>query len=229
MKKVIFGIFAHPDDEAFGPAGTLIQEVQNGSEVHLITLTAGQAGSNPDNYDDLGSKRLDEWHKAGEIIGASSMTHLGYQDNALCNDSMIEIAEKIETLVREKIDASHPDQVEFMSFELGGISGHIDHIVAARATCLVYYRMKPYDDRLQCVRLFCIPKACAPEPNTNWIFMDAGYDADTLEKVDISSVFDQRVQVIQAHHTQRDDGSVHLERLRTQCDAPHFDHFIVRV
>ncbi|MFZ2494806.1 MAG: PIG-L family deacetylase [Candidatus Saccharimonadales bacterium] len=61
MKKVIFGIFAHPDDEAFGPAGTLIQEVQNGSEVHLITLTAGQAGSNPDNHEDPGAIRLKEW------------------------------------------------------------------------------------------------------------------------------------------------------------------------
>ena len=77
MKKVIFGIFAHPDDEAFGPAGTLIQEVQNGSELHLITITAGEAGSNPDNYDDLGQIRLEEWRRSGELIGATTMTHLG--------------------------------------------------------------------------------------------------------------------------------------------------------
>ena len=37
MKKIIFGIFAHPDDEAFGPSGTLLLETRSGTELHLIT------------------------------------------------------------------------------------------------------------------------------------------------------------------------------------------------
>ncbi|MGB3008971.1 MAG: PIG-L family deacetylase [Candidatus Saccharimonadales bacterium] len=228
MKKVIFGIFAHPDDEAFGPAGTLIQEVQNGSEVHLITLTAGQAGSNPDNHEDLGVIRLEEWKKSGELIGASSMTHLGYKDSSLCNSSMIDIAEKIESLVRQTIDQSHPDQVEFVSFELGGISGHIDHIVAARATCLVFYRMKPHEQRLHRIRLFCLPQSWAPAPNVGWVFMDVGYPEESIEKIDVSATLDTRVAVIKAHHTQRNDGSMHLERLNDPKNLPHYDHFIVR-
>ena len=44
MKRVIFGIFAHPDDEAFGPSGTLLMETKAGTELHLITLTLGEAG-----------------------------------------------------------------------------------------------------------------------------------------------------------------------------------------
>lgn len=66
------------------------------------------------------------------------MTCLGYQDGALCNTSMIEIAEKIERYIRQLYDDSAPDEVELMSLELGGISGHIDHIVASRAACLAF-------------------------------------------------------------------------------------------
>lgn len=45
MRKILLGIFAHPDDEALGPVGTLLREVRDGAELHLITLTAGQAGA----------------------------------------------------------------------------------------------------------------------------------------------------------------------------------------
>ncbi len=228
MKKVIFGIFAHPDDEAFGPAGTLIQEVQNGSELHLITITAGEAGSNPDNYDDLGQIRLEEWRRSGELIGATTMTHLGYKDSTLSNTSMIEIADTIEQQVRTVIDERQPDSVEFITFELGGISGHIDHIVAARAVCLVFYRLRPYEPCLHRVRLFCLPKSLQPDQNTGWVFMDAGYDDEQLEKIDVSSVLDQRIAVIETHKTQRSDGAIHLKRLRTQQFAATYDYFAIR-
>lgn len=73
MSKLVFAIFAHPDDESFGPSGTLLMEAQSGAKVHLISLTAGESGVNPDNQPDLKAIRLNEWNDAGQLIGASGL------------------------------------------------------------------------------------------------------------------------------------------------------------
>ena len=66
MKKVIFGIFAHPDDESFGPSGTLLKLRRSGYDLHLIVLTDGEAGVNPDGIENLGEVRLQEWRRSWE-------------------------------------------------------------------------------------------------------------------------------------------------------------------
>jgi len=228
MKKVLFAVFAHPDDEGFGPAGTLMKEAESGTEVHLVTLTAGEAGMNPDNHENLAEVRLKEWRKAGELIGATSMTHLGYKDGTLSNTSLVEITEQLEQLVRDKLD-DDVTEVEFMSFELGGISGHIDHIVAARATCGVFYRMKPYDARFTRVRLFCITEERLSEPDVSWIFMDKGYAADECEHVDVTDLLERRIEIIRTHTSQRGDGDNHIKRhYKTAAEGRQFDYFVVR-
>lgn len=228
MKKVLFAIFAHPDDEGFGPAGTLMKEVASGTEVHLITLTAGEAGENPDNHANLADVRLEEWRKAGALIGASSMTHMGYKDGTLSNTSLVEITEQLEHLVRERLDDT-VSEVEFMSFELGGISGHIDHIVASRATCGVFYRMKPYDPRLTRIRLFCITEDRLAEPDVSWVFMDKGYPLGVCEQVDVTDLFEKRLEIIKAHASQRGDGENHIKRhYKTAAEGRQYDYFVIR-
>ena len=166
MKKILFGIFAHPDDEAFGPGGALIKAVHDGVELHLITLTLGQNGTNPDNAPDLGAVRREEWRKSGTMMGATGQHELGYIDGRLCNIEMLEIADKIERIVRETI-SDQDVEVEFMGFDLNGLTGHIDHIVASRALCLAFYRLKQRDDRFTRVRLFCLPREQNPEVDTD--------------------------------------------------------------
>jgi LmbE family N-acetylglucosaminyl deacetylase len=229
MKKVIVGVFAHPDDESFGPAGTLILEHEQGTEIHLITLTAGEAGANPDNVDDLGALRLEEWRTSGEIMGASSMTHLGYQDGMLSNSQICEIADKIEGKLDEILTDETITELQMMCFELGGVSGHIDHIVASRAACAVFYRRKSSDQRITNIRLFCLPELWQPEPDIGWIFMDKGYKETDIEKVDVSSAHQKRVKAINTHQSQRGDGARLLER----CGDPSsegacYDYFVVR-
>lgn len=228
MKKIIVGVFAHPDDESFGPAGTLVLEAQKGTEIHLITLTAGESGNNPDNHENLGAVRLKEWRTAGKLIGAHSMTHLGYHDNALNNTSMVEIAEKVEAYIRRVVDEKGPDELELMSFELGGLTGHIDHIVAARATCLVYYRLKKSLPCMSCIRLFALPESWVTCPDTQWVFMDKGVAEAELQTIDVSSVRERCTEIIKAHHTQRSDAQQHLRRHRTFCRDKLYNHFIVR-
>lgn len=226
MQKVIFGIFAHPDDEAFGPGGTLIQETDAGAELHLITLTAGDAGRNPDNYENLAEKRLEEWRAAGKILGASSMTFLDYKDGKLSNTFLIEIVPKIVEII-EKKTLDQDCEIELMSFEFGGISGHIDHIVAARAAAHAFYMKQPVDPRFSRLRLFCLPRSLQPSPDTSWLFMDHGYsDTEISEVIDVTPAYERRVAAIQAHKSQRVDGKYILKRFVDTTSQ--YDYFIVR-
>ena len=227
MKKIIFGIFAHPDDEAIGPAGTLLLEAKSGTEIHLITLTAGESGMNPDNHADLGAVRLEEWHRAGSLIGAKTLNHLGYEDGKLGNQSMLEIAGKIEELVRTTLaDEPEDTEVEFMAFDLNGLTGHIDHIVASRAACLAFYRLKENESRLERIRLFCLPNETYPDVDISWVFMEPGRGKSEVGvTVDARELRDEIIGIIRTHHTQRSDGESHIER---SGDTLGLDHFIVK-
>lgn len=208
MTKIIFGLFAHPDDETFTTGGTLLLESQAGTTIHLVTLTNGGAGTNPDNYAHLGEERLKEWHEAGKLLGVHAQHHFGYHDGELNNLDMIEIATKFETLVARTLSNSPSDaEVEFITLDLNGYTGHIDHIVAARAATLAFYRLKARDSRIARIRYSCLPDSVAPTINTDWIYMDAGHSTgDIDEVVDARHLHDTLIAAIRAHHSQRNDG-----------------------
>jgi LmbE family N-acetylglucosaminyl deacetylase len=224
MQKVIYGIFAHPDDEAFGVSPTLIKEVKNGTIVHLVTLTSGQNGTNPDNHEDLGTVRLEEWRHGGKLMGASSMHHFGYTDGLLSNNVLEEIAERITELVLRTIEAVPEVSIEFMSFDLGGLTGHIDHIVAARATCLAFYRLKErHPEQMNRIRLRCLPASAHPTANTDWIYMDAGKPPEEIDEiVDAREYYDTIIDVIRTHHSQRGDGETHIARYGNDIGLNYF-------
>ncbi|MBP6038092.1 MAG: PIG-L family deacetylase [Candidatus Saccharimonas sp.] len=223
MKKVIFGIFAHPDDEAFGCSPTLIKEVADGNEVHLITLTAGENGCNPDSHDNLGDIRLVEWRRGGEIIGAKSMHYLGYEDGTLNNLALASAASQIRMII-EPIILENTSSIEFMSFDFNGISGHIDHIVASRAAALAFYQLKDvYPNRLTKLRLRCVPRKFLPEHNIDWLYMEAGReDKEIDETVDAQKYHSAIIEVIRAHHSQRGDGEAHIARFGKDIGLNYF-------
>lgn len=227
MKKIIFGIFAHPDDEAFGPSGALLQAVHDGAELHLITLTAGDGGMNPDNVPDLGKTRLAEWKKAGVLLGATSMEFLGYKDGHLHNLAMIEVGATLIELIKEKLKKTPKDtEIEFMTLDLNGLTGHIDHIVAARAACFAFYRLKEKDSRFTRILFSCLTRTNYPTADTGWIFREQGRSANEInEIVDAREYRDEIVAIAKCHTTQRKDRE-HF--LKTAGDSLGMNYFIVR-
>lgn len=226
MKKVIFGIFAHPDDEAFGPSGTLIKEVQDSTELHLITLTSGEAGQNPDNLPNLGKVRDTEWRKAGKLIGASGMHNLKLRDGHLNNTTMQLASKRIMKIIRDIITSSTtPLEIEFMAFEPNGISGHIDHIVATRTASFVFYRLKEEGLPLTKIRYYCLSEEDSPIHRTDWIFANKGHAEHEIdETVDARYLRDEIITVMKTHYTQRGDCQTILKR---QGDKIGLNHFIV--
>ena len=225
MKKVIFALFAHPDDEAFGPAGTLLVEKAAGNEVHVICATAGENGTNPDDVPDLGAVRLAEWRAAGALLGTDSMHYLGYIDGQLSNSVYLEIADKIQHIVSSIIADRPETEIEFISMDHNGITGHIDHIVIGRVASYLFYRLKATDSRVTRLRLACVPRDQLPTQNCDWLYMDAGRTEQEIgERIDARAHLDTIYDIIAAHHSQRADAATHLKN----DDHVAINHFIVK-
>jgi len=223
MKKIIFGVFAHPDDEAFGPAATLLHATKNGAELHLICLTAGDAGMNPDEHDDLAAVRLDEWRTAGRLIGATGMHHLGYQDGHLCNNDYHEVAGEITRIISDTLNSQSEEcEVEIMSMDFNGVTGHIDHIVAARVAAYVFYQQRELGRNMTRLVQSCLPESEVPQPNTDWLYMDAGHSDNECEKVSFPELHDEVLGIMRAHHSQRSDGESHIKRRGSEITTNYF-------
>jgi len=226
MQKILFGIFAHPDDEAFGPVATLLKEVKSGTELHLITLTSGQNGTNPDDHPDLGEIRLQEWQAAGKLINAASMTHLGYVDGKLNNHDHLEIVVKIKELVSKTVADRDGVEIEFMSLDINGYTGHIDHIVAARSACLAFYQLRDAGKLMKRIRLACLSREKVPAINTSFVFMEPGRAPEEIDETVDGSEFKEKIhEIMQCHHSQRGDYQTVMAHLG---DDLGIDYFIVK-
>lgn len=226
MKKILFGIFAHPDDEAFGPVATLLKEVDEGTELHLIVLTAGENGTNPDNLPNLGEVRLQEWHAAGQLIGATSMHHLGYIDGTLGNLNHVEITGKVIELVKQTVADRDDVEIEFMSLDLNGYTGHIDHIVAARSACLAFYRLREQGLPMARTRLFCWTRDTQPDTNIDYVYMEQGRTTEEIDQtVDATAYVAKVHDVMRTHATQRNDYEWMVAK---RGDLLAINHFIIK-
>ncbi len=126
----ILAIFAHPDDESYGPGGTLAKYARAGHRVDLLTLTRGEAGSlgicktlAPEEKAEMRRRELE---CAAETLGIQSITLLNYPDGQLNTISY----QEGETVVAREIRRRVPDII--ITFHDSGISGHPDHIAVAR-------------------------------------------------------------------------------------------------
>lgn len=231
MKKILFGIFAHPDDEAFGPSASLYHAAQTDTDVHLVVITDGEGGTNTDNVPDLGSVRIKEWHASGKLIGAQSQKAFHYQDGSLSNSLYHEIADLLLVHVSE-VAASYKDaiMVDFMTYEQGGITGHLDHIATHFITTYVYVKLRnnpPQNIRIGTLKYYCLPHDLAAAPNTDWLYMCCGKtDAHCDEIFDFTDIADKKLEIMRAHHSQREDMKAVLEAgAKSGSPSSLKDHF----
>lgn len=226
MKRVLIGVFAHPDDEAFGPSGTLLQEVRDGTELHLICATRGEAGANPDGHDNLGAARQAEWQQSCQLLGAATTLQLDYPDGGLSNRLYLEIADKLKAQVKTILSSHNaPVDLQFMTFEPGGLTGHLDHIAVSLITTFAYEKLQaqlPEPVEAIGLRYFCLSATAAPHTNTDWLYMPAGRPESQIdEQIDVSDVLKQKLAAMDAHHSQRNDAESFRQLLgdglKTEC------------
>lgn len=217
MRKLLIGIFAHPDDEAFGPAGTLFKLKDDGYDIHLILLTDGEGGTNPDNVADLGAVRTEEWQEAAALLGAASTHALHYPDGRLEILPEIELEEIVRTSVADILsNYTEPVQLSFMTLEPHGLTGHHDHIVASRLTADIAPRFNA-----RSLWYYCLDKTKAPLDNTAYYEPRAREDEFINTRVDVSAYLANKYRMMDAHHSQRADAATMKapgdELLSTEC------------
>lgn len=202
MKNVVIGIFAHPDDAAFGPGGSLALAAADGAEVHLICVTCGGAGVNVDSHMQLCDVREAEEQQAATCLGVSSVELLRYDDGQLCNALYLEIAERIMAHIRGLVSPNQ--EVLLTTFEPSGLSGHLDHVAVSMITTYAYLQLRAeYAIKL---RYYCLPDTRYPRANTNWLYMPRGRRPEEIDEViDVSRVRDQKLAAMDAHRSQRSD------------------------
>lgn len=210
MKRIMVGMFAHPDDESFGPSGTLLKLIQDDVDVHLLLITDGEAGANPTNAPDLGKQRLDEWSRATELIGAKSTAALHFPDGELSHGMYLAIGAALHAEMHRIVESyAEPIELSVMTFDLLGLTGHLDHIAASYLATHQFYSLKndtPENVRIAELWYYCLSREQAPNREWTEYYMPIGRDKEHLNRtIDISDVLARKYAVMDAHVSQIHD------------------------
>jgi N-acetylglucosamine malate deacetylase 2 len=195
MKPVV-AIFAHPDDEAFGPAGTLALLAKT-RDVSLICVTDGAAGMNSSTKtSSLADIRREELLASAKMLGIKKVFFLHYTDGSLSNNLYHEVAEKIQELLSD----IKPELL--MTYEHRGVSGHLDHIAVSFITTYVFEKLSFVKE----LWYFGITEERRKAFDDYYIYFPQGYKESEIDKtMDVSSVWEQKLQSIHAHQSQLHD------------------------
>ncbi|MFQ5409084.1 MAG: PIG-L deacetylase family protein, partial [Anaerolineales bacterium] len=148
--------FAHPDDESFGPGGTLAHYARVGVDVHLICATRGEVGTiDPEHLETHGSAaavRSAELECAARTLGLTAVHYLGYRDSgmpgspdnahpeALAAAPAVEVAARVTHIMQ----LVQPQIV--ITFDPIGGYYHPDHIAMHKATLTAYEQLAQQSD-----------------------------------------------------------------------------------
>lgn len=147
-QRTLMFVGAHPDDESFGPGGTLAKYAGDGVRVVYACATRGEAGG--DEADDaagqvrLGERRWSELRRAAAVLGLADVLHLGYRDSGMAGSPdnrhpRALVAVPIEEVTRDVVAVIRQvrPQVVITFDPIGGYF-HPDHIAIQRATSLAF-------------------------------------------------------------------------------------------
>lgn len=204
MKKAVFCIIAHPDDESFGPSGTLAI-LSKTEDVHVICVTDGASDPkfHPIGGKTLSKLRVEELKASTHALGVQHVHMLGFEDGTLSNNIYHDIAEKIQTLV----DTYHPSLL--ITTELRGVSGHLDHVAVAMVTSYIYQKNSSID----AIWYNCASRDASDAMRDYFVYFPHGFHRHEVDMVvDISGVFAQKVAAAMCHQTQIKDADRVVKR-----------------
>lgn len=208
MRKTAFVILAHPDDESFGPGGTIALLNQT-HDIYLFCATKGEAGNDhsKSNGLPLSEIRANELREASTLLGVKEVLFLGYQDGQLANNVYHKIVDQITPYVTKL----QPDRI--ITYEPRGVSGHLDHIAMSMISSFIYIK----NECIKELHYFCLDENQRGTLQQYFIYFPPGYsDREITKRVDISSVLEKKIAAIKKHVSQIEDVEVILAKHKTK-------------
>jgi len=182
MKLNVLAFGAHPDDAELSCSGTLISQIRKGNTAGIIDLTRGELGSRG-----TAEIRDQEGEDARKIIGASIRENLNLEDGFFRNDRETQM--KAITVIRK----FQPEYILCNATD----DRHPDH---GRAAKLI-------EDAVFLAGLIKIETTENGTPQNLWrpkmvlhYIQDRYINPDIV--IDISDVWEQRMESIKAHRSQ---------------------------
>jgi LmbE family N-acetylglucosaminyl deacetylase len=213
--KPVLCIFAHPDDEAFGPAGTIAQMAEE-RDVYIVCVTNGDAGMNESGQQgELGSIRRQELRESASVLGVKEVMFLDYIDGTLSNSMYHHIAEKIKIIVGE----IQPEIL--LTFEPRGMTGHLDHIAVSMITSFVFEKSTVSE-----LWQYCMDEEQRNAFGDYYIYFPRGYKKEEISKVvAVATVWDKKLEAIHKHQSQKHDIEAFLKQNE---NISNIENFIIR-
>lgn len=221
MTKTVLAIFAHPDDEAFGCAGTFARVVRNGGTVTLVCATRGEVGMIREGAiatrETLGAVRETELRTAMGMIGVNDVRFLDYRDSGMSGsdenahpDAFINQSEPIVSeRLAEIINEVRPSVV--LTFGPDGIYGHPDHLMAHRTATAAFNSATLAAQAALYYNAISRERIKRMAERTDGPFRDLSAEqldamgipeAEITTSIDVSELIDLKLAVIRAHRTQ---------------------------
>ncbi|WP_284740383.1 PIG-L deacetylase family protein [Amycolatopsis sp. RTGN1] len=202
----VLAVVAHPDDESFGLGALLDAFVRDGAEVSVLCFTHGEASTLHGRPGELADVRAAELTAAAEILGITGTTLLDHPDSGLASVAVAELATDVADA------AARVDPTHLITFDIGGVTGHPDHVRATEAAL----------DAAATLGIpvlgWAVPDEVATRLNDEFGTAFAGRRADEIDwtvPVDRS----RQRKAIAAHASQSADNPVLRRRLRLLGDT----------
>jgi bacillithiol biosynthesis deacetylase BshB1 len=208
MKLYVLAFGVHPDDVELSCSGTLINEVKKGNLAGVIDLTQGELGTRGTI-----ETRKKEAEDAAAIMGLAVRENLKMRDGFFKNDEehQMQVIRAIrkyqpEVVLANVLDDRHPDH---------GRAGHL-----LREACFLsgLSKIETFDDN--------------GNPQQRWrpkqvlhYIQDRFFEPDLI--VDISDVFEQRMQAVKAYATQFHVSKESAAGTQTYISTPDFQEALV--
>lgn len=208
IKRAIL-IVAHPDDIDYGSGGTVAALTAQGIDVCYCLVTSGDAGGDKDNLsrDERISMREAEQTAAAHAVGVDRLHFLRQPDGRIVAD--LDLREKLTRVIR----LEKPDLVITQSSVRRYdriFASHPDHLAVGEATISAVY---PDSQNPHAFPHLLDEGHSAHSVKAVWISADTA--PDTF--VDITDVFEQKIDALFQHASQIEDQNSTKEMVREWC------------
>ncbi len=197
--KKIVCVFAHPDDEAFGPGGTIAHFAKD-CDVTIICVTNGDADpqfAKGNDTSTLGEVRREELKNSAEILGVGDVIFLDFKDGSLNNNNYHQVTAKLEPILKD----IKPDTL--MTFGQSGLTGHLDHIAVSMETTYLFERL----DFVKTLMYFCNRDESKKIVGLDYFvyFPEGLKESEADLVVDVEPYMETMFKAMEAHKSQIDD------------------------